>query len=50
MKNTNHIKSREIDKALNLLYVVKDKSDNVIKAIELLENEQLDLLLLDLSK
>jgi hypothetical protein len=50
MKNKNHIKSREIDKALNLLYIIKDKSENVIKAIELLENEQLNLLLLDLSK
>jgi hypothetical protein len=50
MKTTNQIKSVAIDKVLGLLYVVKDKSDNVIKAIEVLENEQLDLLLLDLPK
>lgn len=48
MDTTN--KSITIDKALNLLYTIKDKGDNVLKAIELLEREHLDILLLDLPQ
>lgn len=50
METTNQNRSKAIDEVLNTLYIIKDKSDNIIKAIELLEEEQLDLLLLDLIK
>lgn len=50
MKTPSQVKMKSIDNILTTLYAMKDKSENLIKVIQLLEDEQLDILLLDLAK